>query len=96
MSVSSEREQSALAIAGSMTLERAPALLAEGNAALAAGRELFDLSGVSEVDSSGLAVLFAWQRTARASGKNLRIAHPPEGLIKLAHVYGVAELLPLA
>lgn len=91
-----ERSDTGLAISGDMTLESAPALLARGNAALADGACLFDLAAVSEIDSSGLAVLFGWQRAARASGKTLRIANPPENLIKLAKVYGVAELLPLA
>ncbi|MCX8085505.1 MAG: STAS domain-containing protein [Rhodocyclaceae bacterium] len=96
MNAASGEAGGAVAIAGRMTLERAAALLAEGQAALAAGRERFDLAAVTEVDSSGLAVLFGWQRAARANGKNLRIANPPQSLIKLAEVYGVAELLPWA
>jgi phospholipid transport system transporter-binding protein len=82
-------------VTGAMTLPVAPALLSEGNAFLARGDAIFDLSGVTEVDSSGLAVVFGWQRAAKREGRNIRIANPPRNLRSLADVYGVGELLPL-
>lgn len=82
-------------ISGSMTMDRAAALLAEGGAALEAGKTAFDLSTVAEIDSSGLAVLFGWQRRAAAQGAALTIVNPPANLRSLAEVYGVADLLPL-
>lgn len=85
-----------LAIAGSMTMDEARALLARGVEALSAGEPVFDLSGVVEVDSSGLAVLFGWQRAAMGLSKTLRIENPPASLISLAEVYGVPDLLPLS
>lgn len=87
---------SGLAISGNMTLETAAALLAGGVAAIEKGEPQFDLSGVADIDSSGLAVLFGWQRAARTQGKTLRIANPPHNLISLAEMYGVSELLPLS
>jgi phospholipid transport system transporter-binding protein len=84
----------ALTITGRMTMDEARALLANGVDALSAGEPVFDLAAVSEVDSSGLAVLFGWQRAAMAQGKTLRIANPPPSLVSLAEVYGVADLLP--
>lgn len=96
MSTGIQRAGDCLAVSGGMTLQTAAALLAQGEAALA-GEELpFDLSSVEDVDSSGLAVLFGWQRAAQAQGKTLRIANPPANLISLAEVYGVADLLPLS
>lgn len=85
-----------VAVSGDMTLETASALLAEGATALTHDEVTFDLAAVAEVDSSGLAVLFGWLRTARAQGKTLRIANPPSNLLSLAEVYGVGELLPLS
>ena len=83
-------------VEGAMNHDTAKSLLEAGRAALAAGAPLFDLSAVAEVDSSGLAVIFGWQRAADAQGKKVRIAHPPANLVSLAELYGVSALLPLA
>ena len=79
-----------------MTLPVATSLLNEGNALVAGGLGLIDLSGVTAVDSSGLSVVFGWLRAAKAQGKSIRIANPPKDFISLAEVYGVADQLPLA
>ena len=55
-----------------------------------------DLSGVTDIDSSGLSVVFGWLRAAKAQGKSIRIANPPKDFISLAEVYGVTDQLPLA
>ena len=86
--------QAPVAIAGPMNMATARALLERGAAALAAGESEFDLSGVDEADSAGLAVLFGWQRAAQARGRPLRVTNIPASLISLAEVYGVTELLP--
>jgi len=78
-----------------MTLPFASALLEQGKALLASGPCIFDLAGIDDVDSSGLAVVFGWQRAARAAGKTIRIANAPRDLISLAELYGVTDLLPI-
>jgi phospholipid transport system transporter-binding protein len=88
--------EAALAITGNMTMDNAAGLLARGVAALAAGKTRFDLAEVADIDSSGLAVLFGWQRAAHVQGKTIAIDHPPNNLRSLADVYGVSELLPLS
>jgi phospholipid transport system transporter-binding protein len=87
---------SCAAISGAMTLTGATALLAEGNALISATTDAFDLAGVSEVDSSGLAVLFGWVREAKRLGRTITVRNPPTDLLSLAEVYGVSDLLPLA
>jgi len=82
-------------VTGAMTLPVAAGLLAEGSALLNRPDNVFDLAGVTDVDSSGLAVVFGWQRAAKRVGKAIRIANPPQNLSSLAAVYGVSELLPL-
>ena len=82
-------------VTGAMTMAAAAGLLAEGTAFLGRVDALFDLSGVTEVDSSALAVVFGWQRAAQRLNKTVRIANPPHNLLSLADVYGVGELLPL-
>lgn len=80
---------------GVMTLPAATALLNEGNALIAQGKSVVDLAAVTEVDSSGLSVVFGWLRAARGSGKSFRIVNPPGNFMSLAEVYGVADQLPL-
>lgn len=82
-------------VSGNMTLPAATALLAEGTAHAARTGAVFDLAGVTDVDSSCLAVIFGWQRAAQREGRNIRIANPPQNLRSLADVYGVGDLLPL-
>lgn len=67
-----------------------------GRAAIERGDTEFDLSRVSRCDSSAVAVLLEWQRAARARGVELKVTGPPPGLVSLAAVYGVADLLPAA
>lgn len=85
-----------LVVSGNMTLETAADLLAAGAEALRTEAPACDLAAVADIDSSGLAVLFGWQRTVQARGQSLRIANPPPSLISLAEVYGVTELLSLS
>lgn len=81
-------------VSGPMTIPAAAAMLAEGQAAIAASALSFDLAGVTDMDSSCLAVVFGWMRAATAAGKTLSLLNPPQNLLSLAAVYGVADLLP--
>lgn len=83
-------------VSGAMTLASAKALLESGSALLSRKDNVFDLSDVNEVDSSGLTVVFGWVRAASRQGKQVRISNPPQNLLSLAALYGVTELLPLA
>ena len=79
-----------------MTLANAKSLLEEGVQLLAGPVTAFDLGAVTEVDSSGLAVVFGWLREAQRLGKAVRILNLPRNLSSLAEVYGVRELLHAA
>ena len=82
-------------VSGAMTFDGARALLDRGADMVREGGRLFDLAAVTEVDSSGLAVVFGWSRAAAAAGQPLRIVNPPANLLSLAELYGVTELLPV-
>lgn len=84
-----------LEVSGALTLDAARGLLESGSSQLRRGETVFDLSAVSEVDSSGLAVIFGWQRAATQAGGTIRIANPPQNLVSLATLYGVSDLLPV-
>lgn len=53
----------------------------------------FDMSAVCEHDSSLVALLLAWRRYAKVSGKNLIYINPPESLLRVAQVCNVTPLL---
>ena len=79
--------------AQALTVDHAQAALEEGLRAVATGQMQFDLSRVSEVDSSAVAVLLNWQRAAASASNNIRFSNVPASLISLIAVYGVAGLI---
>jgi len=52
-----------------------------------------DCSGIAKSDSAGLSVLLDWLALARRNGRSLRYLELPEGLIALARISEVEELL---
>jgi phospholipid transport system transporter-binding protein len=90
------RTEERVEVSGAMTLDTARTLLDQGVQQLRDGAQVFDLASVQELDSSGLTVVFGWQRAAARLGKSVRIANPPRNLLSLAELYGVAQLLPVA
>ncbi|MRT01259.1 STAS domain-containing protein [Ralstonia pickettii] len=91
-----------LTLSGPLTHREAPRVLRKGEAQLDQAREAgnaalhVDCAGLSQVDSSALAVLLSWQRTAQDAGITLDIAGAPQALSNLATLYGVESLLALA
>jgi phospholipid transport system transporter-binding protein len=76
-----------------LTFQNAKAALEQGCAALTAGETVFDLGGVRAVDSSGLALMLAWQRRAQAHGRKLSFINVPANVDALARLYGVDGLI---
>ncbi len=52
-----------------------------------------DCSGIAKSDSAGLSVLVDWLALAKRDGRSLRYVKLPEGLIALAKISEVEELL---
>ena len=88
-------EPALCAPAGALTLQSAPALLAEGQRRARAGDRVVDLAAVSAADSAALALILDWMRCARAAGHALMLRNPPAGLTSLAALYDIDGLLPL-
>lgn len=80
-------------VSGPATLANVHALLEEGREQLKAGARTIDLGEVTDLDSSLLAVLLAWQRDARAARIDLKVEGLPEGLATIARLYGVEAFL---
>jgi len=87
------RDGTRAVVSGPATLADARSLLEEGRAQLKSGVRAIDLAGVTELDSSLLAVLLAWQREARAANITLAVEGLPEGLVTIARLYGVEDIL---
>jgi anti-anti-sigma factor len=63
----------------------------------AAGAEVVvDLQGVSFVDSAGIRTMVLMQRTAAERGVTLLVVRPPESVLELLRVAGVADRMTLS
>jgi phospholipid transport system transporter-binding protein len=81
-------------VVGVLHFTTVTALLHTGAAAIANGRAaVIELSGVSDSDSSGLALLIEWLSIARAERRALRYENIPAQLHQLARLSDVEELL---
>jgi len=76
-----------------MTFDSAREALAQGQTAISLGETVFDLAGVQSADSSGVALLLAWQRRAQGAGHRLTFINVPDNVRKLASLYGVDTLV---
>ncbi|MDP1671487.1 MAG: STAS domain-containing protein [Burkholderiales bacterium] len=80
-------------LTGAVNLETVLALREDGLRLLTAPEVTLDLSGVTEVDSAAVSLLFEWRRTALAAGRSIRYVSLPDNLVSLARLYGVTELV---
>jgi phospholipid transport system transporter-binding protein len=90
-----EREGGRLLVKVPLVMSNARGLLEAGRSALQPGEQVIDFAQVAEADSSAIAVMLGWLRSAAESKSTLKFAHVPAGVRSLAEMYGVAELLPL-
>jgi phospholipid transport system transporter-binding protein len=90
------RGEGRYALVGDFGLESAAAVLQRGVTAFRGQpRAEVDLSGVSDADSAGLAVLIEWTRAAREEGRDIVFHGMPRRLAEIARIGGVDQLLPL-
>lgn len=81
-------------VVGSLVFSTVGSLLPVGSEAIANGRAaLIDLAGVTDGDSSGLALLIEWKSVAKYARRTLRYEHLPSQLLQLARLSEVDELL---
>ncbi len=88
------REGERLMVSGPLTIATVPALFDAGLKHLISEDLLVDMSGVEAVDSAAVSMLLGWARAVQRGQRNLRVVGLPADLLSLAHLYGVAELLP--
>lgn len=90
------RDGDRMVVSGAVTLAGVAALLEQGRARILEGARVVDLAGVTELDSSALAMLLAWLREAKSRNRELAFTGFPEGLTAIARLYGVDGLLAVA
>ncbi|MGA7964442.1 MAG: STAS domain-containing protein [Gammaproteobacteria bacterium] len=56
-------------------------------------RVYLDFSGVDRINSAGLALVIEWLREARRESRTLEICNPPEGLMAMARICDVEDLI---
>ena len=54
-----------------------------------------DCSQLQRSDSSGLALLLEWYRTAQLQKMNIVFLNPPEKMVDIARISGLDKILPL-
>jgi ABC-type transporter Mla MlaB component len=89
-----ERGAGRCTLAGSLTLETASWLWREltvGGLLTIASEA--DLSGITESDSTGLALLIAWRASRQQAGGELQFTSPPQRLLALAALTGAQGAL---
>lgn len=57
------------------------------------GEVVVDAAALTACDSALIALLLAWLRRAQREGVALRVVSPPDSVVQLAEIYGVAPLL---
>jgi phospholipid transport system transporter-binding protein len=77
----------------SITNQNAAQLVAAGEAAILGGDCVIDFSAVVHCDTSAVACVLAWIRTARARNRKLELLGVPKDLLSLAKLYGVQPLI---
>ncbi|MGG2395902.1 lipid asymmetry maintenance protein MlaB [Pseudomonas sp. SH1-B] len=94
----SERAPGQLQLTGVLDYSTGPMLRDQGArliAACGAKRLSLDCSAVEKSSSVGLALLLAFIRDARTSGRELSVSGLPQDMRQIAQVSGLLELLPL-
>ena len=91
-----ERSGNRLVVSAPMTIANARALSDKFTAFAQEGEVVVDLAQVREADSASLALLFDWVRAQQARGGSLRVENAPRGVMALAAMYDVADLIALS
>ena len=92
------REQGCLNLTGALTFESTPGLYREAEKLFSGPSPVssVDLSGVTTVDSAGLALLLEWQSTRHPASDSLQIINSPSSLMSLARQSNAIDLLNMS
>lgn len=87
------RSEGHMKVSGTVTMDNASALFAEGLKSPPNSKLIVDMSQLEKVDSSAVSLMLAWLREAQRNNVSLSFTNVPDNLSSLSTLYGVAELL---
>jgi phospholipid transport system transporter-binding protein len=88
-----QREGEMLRLDGPVTFDTVPGLVSAAEDHFRQGARVVDFAGVTEVDSSAVALALEWVRQAERASIALRLVNVPASIHNLAKLYGVSDLL---
>jgi phospholipid transport system transporter-binding protein len=92
--ITADDDGGVLRLSGDMVLTSVQGLLDQTESLLASERySVIDLSEVTGVDSSGVALMLEWVEWARERGASLHFRNIPESLMRIARLSRVEALL---
>ena len=86
-------ENNRLKLTGAVVIDSARDLLDQGRGYCLANDVVVDFSGVTELDSSAIALILEYRRAAESAGRRLTASNIPASLQSLATLYGVTDLI---
>ena len=87
------RGEGRMEVSGTVTMENANALYAEGLKFPPNSKLLIDMSQLEKVDSATVSLMLVWLREAQRNNVILSFTNVPDNLSSLSKLYGVADLL---
>lgn len=85
-----------LSLSGAVIIDSAKELLEQGRGYCIANDVTVDFSGVTELDSSAIALILEYRRAAESAGRHLAVSNSPASFQSLATLYGVTDLIAAA
>ncbi len=83
-------------LSGDLHNDDAATLLAHSESlAIPRSNWIIDFAAVEAIDSSAVALMFAWLRRAQAASVSLVMVNVPDNLKKLIQLYGVEDVIKL-
>ena len=82
-------------LSGVLTFESVPALYTRALDLIPEDLATVDLSGITAVDSAGLALLLEWQASRQGASGALEFTNAPASLMSLASLAEASELLKI-
>lgn len=96
VTVTLSEDGQALQVSGVINFSNVVKLRQQGKQLLAQQTQplvVIDLQAVKQSDNSGLVLLVAWMRDARALGKTINFRQTPDFLLGMAEVFGLKTIL---
>ena len=92
-----QKRDDSYCLSGALSFDTVPGLWQQSQAALKdkASSVVFDLAGVTQSDSSGVALLIAWTRSIRRQSRTIHFMHLPKQMLAIIQLAGLKNIVPI-